>query len=215
MQQLVRRHPVIVSLVLAGALAGLLVAAGCRTLPREPGYGARLTPFSFLEETDRITFAVDTQATRYREDKPFVPFGVAVANRGVPRLTITRKSFVLVDEQGREYRMATIPEVKRLASLVIYDLKLSSGFLSAFFTRYSSWPRIPAVFFPLQVTEGEYQSRAIVRDRIELHPQSWMFDVIYFPHPEGRLVGSSFRVRFQTVEMHQPIEVRVRVGEKE
>ncbi len=192
-------------------LAGLLVAAGCGTLPREPGYGARLTPFSFLEETDRVLFAVDTEATRYREDQPFVPFAVAVANRGMPRLTITRSSFTLVDGQGREYRMASIPEVKRLASLVIYDLKLSSGFLSAFFTRCSSWPRVPAVFFPLQVTEGEYQSRAVVNDRVELHPRSWMFDVIYFPHPRGKLVGESFTVRFRTVEMREPIEVRVRV----
>ncbi len=211
MRRIVRNHPVLSSLGLAVVLAALLVGAGCKTLPQEPGYGARLTPFSFLEETDHVTFAVDTEATRYREDKPFVPFAVAVANKGTPRLTITRKSFVLVDEEGNEYRMASIPEVKKLASLVIYDLKLSSGFLSAFFTRYSSWPRVPAVFFPLQVTEGEYQSRAIVRDRIELHPQSWMFDVIYFPHPKGKLVGESFTVRFQTVEMRQPIEVRVRV----
>ncbi|MBP7148420.1 MAG: hypothetical protein KBD01_12815 [Acidobacteria bacterium] len=215
-------HPLRRSFVPAVALfaiaATLVLLAACTALkgnlPQEPGLHPRLTRFTYLEEGKLVSFAVDTAATRKREDAPYVPFGIAVANMSLPRLTLTRESFTLVDDKGQRSSLATIQQARELAGLTVYDLRLSQDFFDVMFTRFSAWPFTQAVFFPVQSPAGgdpEISRRGIVRERVELPVHSWTRDVIYFPHPEGQLMGRRYEMWLDTEELEDPIFVKFEV----
>ncbi len=199
-------------------LVGLAVSAGCAgwkgTLPREGDLHPRLTPFTYLERGRLVALAVDVQAAREREDAPFVPLAVGVTNLGLDRITLTRESFTLVDGQGRRYPMASIEEVREaMSSGVPLDLRVSREFVSIYGSTWSPWQRVLAVFFPVLpggLVDG-FGERNIRRDRVELPRRSWMADVIYFPHPEGRFVGERFELWLDAEELEEPVFVKFAV----
>lgn len=194
----------------------LLSAAGCASgfndLPQEPGYSPRLTRFTYLEEGKLVALAADTQATIQREKQKFVPVGVAIANLGLPTsLTLNRESFTLVDDQGKKYSLATVQEARSLAGLQTYDLKLEEPFVSVLTTRFTTLQPVPMVFFPVQTTDPQYARRGIVRDRVELPLRSWAWDILYFPHPEGKLKGRKYELWLAAPELKEPVFVRFAV----
>ncbi|NIM01294.1 MAG: hypothetical protein GTN89_12530, partial [Acidobacteria bacterium] len=50
-----------------------------------------------------MTLIVDTRATRYREQSPYIPLEIAIANNGLRQIALTRESFTLIDEAGNRY----------------------------------------------------------------------------------------------------------------
>ena len=201
--------------VLAGLAALAALAAGGAsiggTLPQEEGLHPRLTRFTYLERGRLVALAADVSAAIQREKKPFVPIGIGVANIGLPSLTIDRESFTLVDEEGRRYPVAGVREVRAaLGGLMKYDLRFSHTFVDVFGSSYSGWHRVPSVFFPLQDIEGDpvFLRRSVVRDHINLPRATWMVDVIYFPHPEGEIVGHRFELWMKAEELEEPILVK-------
>ncbi|GAB4222303.1 MAG: hypothetical protein Kow0062_19070 [Acidobacteriota bacterium] len=199
-------------------LVALAAAGGCRgwkgTLPREGDLHPRLTPFTYLERGRLLALAADVRATIEREDDPFVPLAVGIANRGLDRLTLTRESFTLVDEQGRRYPLATIDEVReKMGNLVPIDLRISADFVSVFGSPWDLWQRVPATFFPV-LSVGSvpgFGPRTIRRDRVELPRRSWMADLLYFPHPEGELAGRRFELWVDAEELDEPVFVKFAV----
>ena len=84
-------------------LSVVFAAVSCKepiTGVEAPDIDRTLTTHSYIEEGSLVTFVVDTRATGIRANDAFIPLEVAVANRGLKNLTITRESFQLIDEDG-------------------------------------------------------------------------------------------------------------------
>ena len=194
----------------------LLAVAGCASgfndLPQEPGFSPRLTRFTYLEEGKLVSLAADTEATLQREKQKFIPVGIGIANLGLGKpLTLSRESFTLVDDQGKKYSLATVQEARSLAGLQTYDLKLEQTFVEVLNNRFTTMMSVPMVFFPVQSTEPQYSRRGIVRDRVELPDRSWAWDILYFPHPEGKLKGRKYELWLDAPELKEPVFVRFAV----
>jgi len=217
----VTQRPLRVSLLLfllaSGAAALAPFAGGCARTPnaaREVGpdeLDRRILQHTYYEEGTLVTFAVNTDSTRRREDSPYVPFGVVVANNGLARLTVTRESLTLVDDRGNRYPMATLEEAKELRGKRVADLYASNNFLDIFARRLEGRTRMPAVFFPIPSTEVAYWSRGIVEDTVVLPRHAWMTDVVYFPRPEGPLLGRRYELWLDAAELPDPVFVRFEV----
>jgi hypothetical protein len=195
-----------------------LLAAACgpplSNLPREGDLHPRLSRYAYIEEGRLVSLVVDTTATRRREGVEFVPVGIGLANIGLKKLSLTRESFTLVDDEGNRYSMATVPEVRTLGSTLLYDWSLSENFFfGVCASRFGSWPEVESVFYPLPVpTSGSLRgSRSIVREELTLSRYSWTVDVIYFPAPEGQLLGRRYELWLDAEELPEPVFVKFRV----
>jgi hypothetical protein len=164
---------------------------------------------TFVEDGKLVTLAVNVDATRRREKSPLVPVGIVIANNGGQRLSVNRESLTLVDDEGRRYPVATVQEVRKLGSRATTDLQASRRFVEVFANRLQALNRVSSVFFPLQIP-GDPR-RGVVRDQIELSSQHWLIDVIYFPHPEGKLLGRKYELWFSPRELADPVFVRFSV----
>lgn len=191
-----------------------LLSAGCAMSPnatREVGddqLDRRLLLHTYAEEGALVTFAVNVDATRRREKSPYVPIGIVIANNDVARLTVDRESLTLVDDTGRRYPLATIKDVKSLGPGTLQDLRASNNFAGIYLRRFSGRTRIESVFYPIQVSEPGFYARGIVADTIELPRNNWMVDVVYFPHPEGTLLGRHYELWFAPKELEDPVFVK-------
>ncbi|MDQ7005959.1 MAG: hypothetical protein Q9Q40_01880 [Acidobacteriota bacterium] len=186
----------------------LVLLGGCHyrgILPREEGLHPRLTPFTYLEEGRLIAFAVDTEAARQREKDLLIPFGIGVTNLGLKSLSLSRESFTLIDDAGRRYGMVSLQEMRAAVVAPDFDVKVSRDFFGIWKTRNRPWPRVASSFFPLA------RSRRLVQDRVQLHRHAWMSDLVYFSHPEGRLVGRVYEMWIDAPELPEPTFVKFRI----
>lgn len=204
------------AVALAGALAAVAVLAGCATsglgsLPQEQGLNPRLTRFAYIEEGRLVALAVDTAPTRYREKEPYVPFGVGLANFRLPTLHLTRESFTLVDDAGHRYSLPAVKEVRKAINTFRYDLDRSLDFFRRFDNRNLALDPIGFVFFPFQNPPAELRSFGTVRDEGELPRNHFMLTLLYFPHPEGELLGRRYELWLDSSDLDEPFFVRFKV----
>lgn len=206
--QRLRRH----ALTLCVPILGLALFAGCLSswsrLPREGDLHPRITRFAYLEEGRIVSMAVDTEASRRREGSAYVPFGIGVGNLGLDKLTITRESLTLIDEDGQRYAMATIPEYRSLENNPGFDFDLTYGtFVPVYRGRFPNWPEMNLSFFPPPLENRG----ALARERVQLHKRSFTTGVIYFPHPTGDLVDKRFEIWLDAAELEEPVFVKFRI----
>lgn len=202
------------SILAAVALAALI--AGCasaRRLPQEEGLHPRLTPFTYIEEGKLVAFSVDTQCTALRDKEPFVPLPVAVANKGLDKLVMTRESFTLVDEAGNRYPLATVQEARTLGPLMNNDYRVSEYFFDVIATQFHAWRFQSVTLFPVLNAANPLlgSRRNIVADSIELGKRMWMADILYFPHPKDSLKGKKFELWLSTPDLAEPVFVKFRI----
>ena len=130
----------------------ILLAGSCAT--RQPMTGQvapnvdrKLSTFAYIEEGKLATFIVDTRATRYRGKDSYMPVEIAIANRGVKQLSLTRESFTLVDENGDRYPCASPKEL--LANYDFLDLDRNLAELNGIvFNRFGAIHATPAISHP-------------------------------------------------------------------
>ena len=103
--------------------------------------------------------------------------------------------------------------MRTLGQLMNYDLRLSRNFGEVFSTTYQPWPRRPSTFFPVPGVSNDpiFQRRSLVNDRVELSNSSYMIDVLYFPHPEGKILGEYFELWMDSEDLEEPLFVKFRV----
>ena len=112
------------------ALAALLVvtAASCATRGQVGGGPEQLDPkftlSSYYEEGRLVALVVGTRATRMREKRSHIPLEVAIVNKGMEALTLTRESFTLIDEEGRRYPAVGSEELAEEYGSVDLDRRL-------------------------------------------------------------------------------------------
>lgn len=201
-----------------GALATLLFSS-CAT--RQPlrgqtvtGLDRTLTGFTYVESGDLVELIVNTKPTRLREDGPYVPIEIVVANRGLKKLTLTRESFVLIDEDKNRYPVAGPQELMRGYSFLDFDRNPAiadvAGVVAA---RYEAYSRLPSKFSPTRVAERNRSN--LVRDLVVLPKFGYLIDVVYFPLPSTGVKGRQFELFLQAPELPDPVFVRFLVkGDK-
>lgn len=195
-------------------LVALIGASACRFGPRElrgveaPDVDRKLSTFAYIEEGELVTFIVDVKATRDRGDERYLPLEVAVANRGLKSLPITRESFVLVDEEGNRFPLASPREL--LESYPMLDLdRRYSEIASIAFARFHTFTRYDSQFSPTR-SMGVGGSNLVV-DRVTLPRSGYIIDWLYFPMPPGGIEGKRFDLFLSSPALEDPVFVKFRV----
>lgn len=193
---------------------GILLAASCAT--RQPMTGQvaadvdrKLSTFAYIEEGKLATFIVGTRPTRYRDNAPYVPIEIAIANRGVRQLSLTRESFTLADENGNRYPCASPKEL--LANYDFLDLDRNLTELSEIvFNRFGAMTGYPSKFSPTREWSRIGES-TVVTDDVQLPKFGYLLDMLYFPMPSTGLLGHKFELTMTAPELTDPIFVKFEV----
>jgi len=198
-------------------VALLLALSGCLSKQEVAGRPAdglnkKLTYYTWIEEGKLLAFIVGTRPTRYREAEQYIPLEIAIANRGLGRLTLTRESFTLIDEDGNRYPCAAPDEL--LAGYKYLDLDRNdqlaemSGIV---FDRFAAFTRWESNFSPTRTFR-----RGTVYDRVVLPKYGYLIDFVYFPMPENGIRNKRFDLFLEAPELEDPVFVTFVVqGKKE
>lgn len=195
-------------------VAAVVVTASCAT--RQPMTGQRaadvdrkLSTFAFIEEGKIATLIVDTRATRYREDDPYIPIEIAVANNGARKMSLTRESFTLADENGNRYPCAGPKELLERYEFLDLDRNLAE-LAGIVFNRFAAMTPYSSKLSPTRAPSRPGQ-RTVVTDVVELPRYGYMLDMIYFPHPSTGIKGHRFELSMTAPELTDPIFVKFEV----
>ena len=194
--------------------AAILLAASCAT--RQPMTGQiapdvdrKLSTFAFIEEGTLATFIAGTRPTRYRENERYVPVEIAIANRGVRQLSLTRESFTLTDENGNRYPCASPKEL--LANYDFLDLDRNLEELGEIvFSRFGAMTAYPSKFSPTRRPSRAGES-TVITDSVQLPKFGYLLDMLYFPMPATGLLGHKFELAMTAPELTEPIFVKFEV----
>ncbi|MGH9868315.1 MAG: hypothetical protein ACREAA_09155 [Candidatus Polarisedimenticolia bacterium] len=193
---------------LVAAAVVLLVVAGaaCRRRSQTPDPGIpyasgttspKLSTFIFKEEGKLYLVTVGVNATRFHDKDPFIPLTVTVANKTTTPIHLHRESFTLIEPvSGARYGLASVDEVRRQGKLS-YDAQLMD--LDHLGMKLDIYERASARFFP--------GTGAIVNEQVELHQFQFILDNLYFPHPEGGLLGRTFELHVSGRGIEGPLFV--------
>jgi hypothetical protein len=196
---------------IALALACAAPTASCVRQPirGQPttGLDRKLSTFAHVEDGELVTFAVDFKAARDRQAAPYVPLEIAVANKGLKSLTLSRESFTLVDANGRRYPMATASELLEGYDMLDFDHSFDEleGIL---FNRFAAFNRYPSRFSPTR-TAGDLSN--IVQDRIALPKFGYIIDLVHFPRPAGELRGQPLELFLDAPELEEPVFLKFEI----
>jgi hypothetical protein len=185
----------------------VVLAPGCRRRRSEipdPGIpyasatpSAKLSTFIFKEEGQLYLVTVGVNATRFHDKDAFIPLTVTVVNKSTTPIHLHRESFTLVEPtSGSRYGLASIEEARRQGKLS-YDRQLMD--LDHLAMKLDMYKRSPAQFFP--------GSGSLVQDTVELHQFQFILDNLYFPRPEGGLLGRTFELHLSGKGIEGPLFV--------
>ena len=193
--------------------AMIVAAAGCATRQPMTGQPAaavdrKLSTFAFIEDGKLATFIVDTRATRYREKEKYVPVEIAIGNRGVKQLSLTRESFTLSDETGARYPCASPKELLDNYDYLDLDRNLVE-LPEIVFNRFGAMTFYPSKFSPTRRPAAVGSS--VVTDSVQLPRYGYLLDMIYFPIPATGLKNHRFELTMTAPELTDPIFVKFEV----
>jgi len=199
-------------LLAVAGLGGLLLAgASCAERPLAaipaPKIDRTLSTFAFIEEGKLVTFVVDARSTRDRDDSAYVPFEIAVGNRGLKNLSLTRESFTLIDEDGNRYPCVGPRDLLEGYDFLDFDRRLEelAGIVAG---RFATFTRYPSMFSPVRdVAAAPFQS-TLVRDSVSVPQFGYIVDFIYFPKPKRGVLGRRFEIFLEAPELADPIFVK-------
>ncbi len=160
---------------------------------------------TWIEDGEQVALIVSTRATRYRLKLAYVPIEVAVVNRGLKSLSLTRESFTLVDVRGHRYPLAGRKELATgYRGSVDVDRRNFTEAAPIVFGKFQSFIRVPSNFSP-----GFDDSIAL--DRVFLPRLSYVLDFLYFPKPEGYVQGEPLELDLAAPELENVVFVRFTV----
>ncbi len=201
----------------AAVAAIVLLAASCaelRSPPRQKvdlkGLDRKLSTFAFIEEGNLVSFIVDTRPTRYREEGGYIPLEICIANRGVKKMSLTRESFTLRDQDGNEYPCVEPKELMDNYQYLDLDRRLAE-LAEIVFNRFGAYTQYPSQFSPLRDIPDNPTASTIVRDSVGLPQYGFIIDYIYFPRPKTGVLGKRFELFLKTPELPDPVFVKFAV----
>jgi len=199
------------------AVTTVLLFAACGT--REPIQGQpttaldrKLSTFAWIEQGDLVTFVVGTRAARYRENSPFLPIEIALANTGVKTLLLTRESFTLVDENGARYPVATPRELLEGYDFLDLDRDQLAELELIVHSKFAAYTRYQSKFSPTHMSRSDLAGGALtVRDLVSLPKFGYIMDYLYFPAPATGVLGHKFEIFLESESLPQPIFVKFEI----
>jgi hypothetical protein len=120
------------------------------------------------------------------------------------KLILTRKSFILIDEEGNEYSLTPVDELLENYHKQEADLQLSH-ITQISRSLFGGLDQVESNFQPGQVTDK------LVMDKVEIPKWYYMIDMLYFQRPATGIKGKKFTFRINAPELVKPIQVRFRV----
>ena len=169
----------------------------------------KLSTFAYIEQGDLMTLIVDTKATRYRENSPYIPLEIAIANNGLRQIALTRESFTLIDEEGNRYPAASPRELIEGYEFLDLDRNQLAELDGIIFNKFAAFARYPSMFSP---TRGYSFGRSnIVRDLVSLPKFGYLLDFVYFPAPKNGLLGKRFELFVNSQQLEDPVFVKFEV----
>ncbi|MFQ5718765.1 MAG: hypothetical protein ACE5IK_04370 [Acidobacteriota bacterium] len=222
-RDLIRAVPVVLLVVAitCGPAAVVAAAEGGAA----PEFSRKLAQFVYIEEGTDLILTVGVRVAALREAEPFFPLEVSVTNK-VKKTTwsVNRESWALFDAEGRRYEMPTQSEL-----LAHYDKRTQDTrlFESRSFTagKHEGYRQIESSFFPDPIAGVSRVSDTVdgpegvatrsdsltSLDTVELRYRSFLEDVLYFPHPPGKLVGSTFSLQFSVTGLDEPARITFQI----
>jgi hypothetical protein len=202
--------PTVRALSLVAAAAFSFVGCSPVLQPSQAGLeDGRLDPklaqATWIEEGTQVVLIVSTRAARYRLKQPFFPVEVAVVNRGLEGITLTRESFTLADSRGNRYPMAGREELREgYGGSTDVDRRNFTEATPIVLGKFQSYSYVGSNFTP-----GFDNSIAV--DRIALPRYSYILDFVYFPTPPGFVQGEPLELLLSAPELEDPVFVRFTV----
>ncbi|MBD3868451.1 MAG: hypothetical protein IFK94_10045 [Acidobacteria bacterium] len=201
-----------IRICLVTTLLLLAACAGRGDLRGQPSTGLdrKLSTYAYIEDGDLLDLIVGTRPTRYRDDSDFMPIEIAIANRRLKQLTLSRESFVLIDEEGNRYPCAGPEELLEGYEFLDWDREPSVSELYALIdTKYAAFTRYPSKFSPTrQVTSSRY---GVVLNRVALPKFGYLMDMLYFPAPSTGIKGHKFELFVSAPELQDPVFIKFEV----
>jgi len=193
-------------IVAATALAAVALtlpacSSGSKRAPSD--LDRKLSQSTYIEEGKILALIVGTRVTRQREERPYIPFEVAVVNKALASLSFTAESFTLVDSEGNRYSTVGFEELKKDYGNVDIDRRLEEVAPTVRGT-YQAYEEIPSSL------TGSFD-RPIVQ-KMFLPKFSYMSDMIYFPTPAGGVKGKRFELFLNATELPDPVFVKFEVA---
>lgn len=202
-----RTKPWLILLVLTALAASACIRQRMLGQP-VAGLDRKLSTFAFIEEGDILTFIVDTKAARYREGSSYLPLEIAVGNRGLKMMTLTRESFTLIDGEGRRYPAASPRELLDGYEFLELDQQLAD-LEGIVFNKFAAFTRYPSNFSP--ALDADLSRSGLVQDRVVLPKFGYIIDFIYFPAPDDGILGKTFELSLEAAELEEPAFVKFQV----
>jgi len=168
------------------------------------GEGERAGGFIYQGEDENIIVVVDVELTRRRLEEKYFPLSIKVANKRLPSLTLTRNSFILIDESKIPHYMVDIGELQKNYEMLASDSRFRSqtGLLADQVVRsFSYYRKAESNFFP------KAAGAARVIDSVYVRQRGYMEDLIYFPMPPGGIQGKVLILRIDAEELELPADI--------
>lgn len=186
----------------------VLLVPGCagRAAPETVPSGAdpKLAFSTYIEEGKLVALAVSTRASRQRLTRDYIPFEIAVVNKGLEKLTLTPESFTLVTEDGNQYPVVGHEELSRSGGGRAVDRRFSEA-AELIRQRFSQYDVVPSNLSP------DFDN-PVARDHLFLPRFSYIVDYLYFPRPQQEIEGKPVELFVRAPELKDPIFVRFVVG---
>lgn len=190
-------------------LATALGVVGCARTPLRGqvagGTDAKLSQTTYRQEGSQLALFVDTRLARLRDGDSYMPLEIAVANRGLPGLTLTLESFTLVDEEGNRYPAVSGTELGKNYRTVDVDRRLRE-LPQQVAALYASYTRIAAAL----TTSFDNPTPQTLR----LPRFHYATELIYFPAPSTGMRGKRFDLLMTAPEVDDSIVVTFDVSGK-
>lgn len=195
----------LLALALVGSAACVLSKSGVTT--SAPDVDRTLTTHSYIEEGELLTFIVDIRATRERDRAEYIPLEIAIGNRGLPRLNLTRESFTLIDADGNRYPCVGPRDLLDRYDYLDFDRLL--GELAGITTnKFANFTRYASQFSPVRGASTSPGTSSLVRDVVTLPKFGYLIDFLYFPAPAGGVLGRKFELFLEAPELENPVFVK-------
>ena len=166
---------------------------------------AKLTPFTYYDEGDLAFIGADTRAAGYIKDESMFPVGIAIVNKTLKSMTVSRESFTLEDSEGKHYLLVSYEEFRNSYRRSNTDDRLSDNFVESMIGRFLNFSRRPLRLF------SNTGSTHNVSNEMEIARRQMALGYVYFPVPEGGIHQKTFRLLVKMEEFPETFVVRFKV----
>jgi len=189
-------------------LAALLLAACASSGGHRPTsqLSPKLTPFTYYNEGDLLFIGADTRAAQYIRDESIFPLGIALVNKTLRPMTISRESFLLEDETGKRYPLVSHQEYRASYHRSKTDERLADTFVEAIRGRFINFSYRELRMFP-----PSSRLRTTSTSAVEVQRREMVMGYLYFPIPEGGLHKRDLKLLLRVEERPETFVVRFSV----